>query len=70
MGSALKSNVWPETNFAIVKLFQNWGQNNNNMLGVFTRFYFVHKKHMVLLPAQGALEKPARKNNEDHVKKK
>lgn len=40
------------------------------MLGVFTRFYFVHKKHMVLLPAQGALEKPARKQNEDQVKKK
>lgn len=39
------------------------------MLGVFTRFYFVHKKHMVLLPAQGALEKPVSKNNEDHIKK-
>lgn len=43
-------------------------RQNNNMLGVFTRFYFEHKKHMVLLPAQGTLEKPARKNNEDHAK--
>lgn len=24
---------------------------------------------MVLLPAQGALEKPVSKNNEDHIKK-